>query len=236
MSKAVVADLYALQERDLELDRVTGEIEVLRRTLGEDATRPQREAALRARKRADQARTAAQTAEAALHEAEARIQRHERQLYGGGTGSRDLTALQTELTHLKTAHAEQEERVLTQMLAAEEADTAGRAALRALREAERAWEAKRQELGARLNEAETRLDEARARRADQAAAIAAADAAVLGRYDALRRTHGGLAVALVQANTCQACRVVVTSAALQRARVGAELVPCNNCGRILFVR
>lgn len=233
MSKSVVADLFALQELDLEIDRVAGELEALRRGMTEDATRAPRETVLRARKRAEQARGAARDAEAALHELEARIQKQEQRLYGGGTGSRDLGAMQTELTHMKASHSEQEEGVLERMLAAEEAESAARKAVGALREAERAWETKRQEMGARVAADEVRLGEVREQRETHAATI---DAETLRRYDGLRRAHGGRAVALVQANTCQACRVVVGSAALQRARAGAELVPCPNCGRILYIR
>lgn len=233
MSKAIVATLFDLQELDLELDRLEGERETLRRRQDEDATKSEREAALRARKRGERARDEARTAEAALHEAEARIQKQEQRLYGGGTGARDLSALQTELTHLKAAHTDQEERVLALMLAADDADTAARAAVAALRQAERDWEAQRAQIGTRLAQEATQVDDLRARRARQAATI---DAEALRRYDTIRRTHGGRAVALVQANTCQACHMAVTSSALQRARSGTEMIPCGNCGRILFVR
>lgn len=233
MSRSVVADLYALQDLDLEVDRVAGDMEALRRGMGADTTRPEREAALRARKRAEQMRGAAQTAESALHDLEARIRKQEQRLYGGSTGARDLGAMQTELTHMKAAHAEQEEGVLAHMLAAEEAETAARAAVATLRSAERAWETKRQEMGARLTADEAQLDELRERRAVHAEGIGVE---VLRRYDTLRRAHGGRALALVQSNTCQVCRVAVASAAVQRARAGTELVPCPNCGRILFAR
>lgn len=233
MSRIVVADLFALQELDLEIDRVAGEIEALRRGMGEDATRAERESALRMRKRAEQERKAAQVAENALHDLEARIQKQEQRLYGGGAGSRDLGAMQTELMHLKAAHETQEEGVLERMLAAEEAETAAREAVRTLRQVERSWEDKRQEMGARITTDETQLGALRERRAQQTAGV---EADTLRRYDALRRTHGGRALALVQGNTCQVCRVAVGSAAVQRARTGAELVPCPNCGRILFVR
>jgi predicted nucleic acid-binding Zn-ribbon protein len=233
VSRALVAELFALQEIDQEIDRGRIEVDALRRALAEDATRPAREAAANGRRQAEQARQEAHSAEAALQDAELRIQRQEARLYGGATGQRDLGALQSELSHLKAAHAEQEERVLAVMLAAEEAETAAARAAEELSAAERDLERHKGELRVRLADTETAATSLRARRAAQAAVI---DPEGLRRYEAIRATHGGRAVALVQGGTCQACRVVITSGALQRAKPGTELVPCPNCGRILYVR
>jgi predicted nucleic acid-binding Zn-ribbon protein len=233
MGKTVVATLYDLQQLDLDLDRLATEAEALQRALAEDAVRPAREAAARARRQAERERKAASEAEAVLRDMEARIQKQEARLYGGGAATRDLSALQTELGHLKDTHAQQEERVLAAMLALEEADAAVARAAEAQSAAEREWRNRRAELAARLAAGESATAELRGQREAQARAI---DPAVLSRYEALRRGHGGRGVALVQNGTCQACHVGVTSGALQRARSGAELVPCNNCGRILYVR
>ena len=61
------------------------------------------------------------------------------------------------------------------------------------------------------------------------------DPALRPMYETLRRQKGGLAVATVQQRTCQACRVSLTPAQEQRARIGNEVVTCHSCGRILFV-
>ena len=233
MSKALVAELFALQEIDQEIDRGRIEADALRRSLAEDATRPAREAAASVRRQAERARQEARSAEAALQDAEARIQKQEARLYGGGTGQRDLGALQNELSHLKAAHAEQEERVLAVMLAAEEAEAVAARAAAELSAAERDWERRKGELRDRLADMETAATDLRTRRAAQAAAI---DPEGVRRYEAIRGTHGGRGVALVQGGTCQACRVAITSGALQRAKPGTELVLCPNCGRILYVR
>lgn len=233
MGRAQIADLYELQLLDLEIDRSVTEAESLRRSLAEDATRPTREAAARARARAERARRETGEAELALREAEARIKKQEARLYGGGTAVRDLGALQSELGHLQTAHAAQEERVLALMLATEEAQATATQAAEGHAAAERAWVERRDALSIRLGQVESALAELRARRDERTAKI---DVETLRRYETLRATHAGRAVALVQEGTCQACRVVLPSGVLQRARAGTELVPCNHCGRILYVR
>jgi predicted nucleic acid-binding Zn-ribbon protein len=233
MAREIVAALYALQQLDLHVERAATEAEALRRTLAEDATRPEREAAARARRRAEQARGTARDAEAEVHAAEERIERLQERLYGGGSGQRDLTALQRELEHLKAAHAEQEERVLALMLASEEAEGERARAAQASRAAERDWERRRAELAARLTQLEADLAELRGRRQREATAL---DGGAVARYEAIRRAHGGRGVAAVQGGTCQGCRVLLTSGELQRARAAAELVTCTNCGRILFVQ
>jgi predicted nucleic acid-binding Zn-ribbon protein len=232
VSRALVAELYALQQLDLAIDRGGAEVEALRRALAEDATRPAREAEARSRALVQRARRAVQEAETALQEVEARIRKQETRLYGGGIGPRDLDALQNELAHLRATHAEQEERALALMLAAEEAEAAAAQAAETHGMAQRDWEQRQVELRGRLAAAEATQQELQTRRASQTAAL---EAAALERYEAIRRTHAGRAVAAVQAGTCQVCRVAVTSGALQRARTGAELVPCSNCGRILYV-
>lgn len=233
VSRAVVAELYELQQLDLEIDRSATEAESLRRALAEDVTRPTREAAARARARADRARRETREAELALQEAESRIKKQESRLYGGGTALRDLGALQTELSHLQSAHAAQEERVLALMLAAEEADVVTVRAAESHATAERDWVQRRAEISTHLKQVESAHAELRDRRDTQTAAI---DPEALRRYEALRGSHTGRAVALVQNGTCQVCRVVLPSGVLQRARSATELVPCNHCGRILYVR
>ena len=67
------------------------------------------------------------------------------------------------------------------------------------------------------------------------ATLAQVDPVIRPTYETLRRQKGGLAVATVQQRTCQACRVGLTPAQEQRARIGNEIVTCHSCGRILFV-
>ena len=96
----------------------------------------------------------------------------------------------------------------------------------------RAQGADRAQLATKLAGAEARLADLRTRR-DAKAVPLPPDA--LARYESLRRTRGGRAIAEVKGGTCQTCRVSLTTATLQRARAGSGFVPCSNCGRILYV-
>jgi predicted nucleic acid-binding Zn-ribbon protein len=70
------------------------------------------------------------------------------------------------------------------------------------------------------------------RRGELAARI---DAASLELYQDLRQKRQGRAVAKVEQGMCQGCRLVLSMAELQRARISQELVQCSSCQRILYL-
>lgn len=232
MTRAQVAELWALQQLDSEIDRLTAEEDATNRALAADPTQPAR-ARLQASQRAAAERgRAVRGAEVALEDTQTRLKRQEARLYGGGASPKELGALQQEIAHLQAARATQEESLLDAMMAAEQAQADAAKQEAALHEAERTRERERTELTARLEAVAERLAGVRERRAEHAAAC---DAASLVRYEAVRKARGGRAVAEVRGGVCQACRVTVTPATLQKARSGAELVSCPNCARILYV-
>ncbi len=59
-------------------------------------------------------------------------------------------------------------------------------------------------------------------------------AGLLARYEALRKSRGGRAVATLDGRVCGVCRVELPTGDLARARAGQELVQCNSCRRIIF--
>jgi hypothetical protein len=54
------------------------------------------------------------------------------------------------------------------------------------------------------------------------------------KYDTLRRSKGGTAVARVERGLCQSCRMSLPSQHLQRLRSGRQTVNCSSCGRMLL--
>lgn len=232
MTRAQVAELWTLQQLDSEIDRLAAEEEAVNRALAADPTQPHR-ARLQASQRAAAERArVVRDAEAALDDIQARLKRQESRLYGGGASPKELGALQQEIAHLQATRATQEESLLEAMMAAEQTQANIARLEAALRDAQTARERERVELTTRLDALVQRLSDLREQRTRHASAC---DTSALARYEAVRRSRGGRGVAEVRGGVCQACRVTVTPATLQKARSGAELVACPNCGRILYV-
>jgi predicted nucleic acid-binding Zn-ribbon protein len=232
MSRAQVAELHTLQQFDVDIDRTAIECEALRRALASDPTEAARAAHAVSQRTAQAKASGMRAAEATLEETRGRLQRQEARLYSGQVSAKDLGKAQQEIEHLKELRASQEETLLTAMLESEEAQAAAAAHSQSLAEAERARERQTADERARLEQATARLERLRAERAAHAGTISRE---LLARYEAIRRSHGGRAVSEVRGTVCGACRVTLTPATLQRARLAADLPLCENCGRILYL-
>ena len=57
---------------------------------------------------------------------------------------------------------------------------------------------------------------------------------LLQRYETLRQAKGGRAVAKVERDLCQGCRMSLPTQLRQRVRSGRQAVNCSSCGRMLF--
>lgn len=57
----------------------------------------------------------------------------------------------------------------------------------------------------------------------------------LSKYQLLRETKNGLAIVKVEKNTCQGCRIALTTAELQKIIQLKDLIQCKMCNRILYV-
>lgn len=54
-------------------------------------------------------------------------------------------------------------------------------------------------------------------------------------YEKVRTQRGGVAVSSVQRGLCGVCKMSLPTHKLQRARSRREIVPCDSCGRILYI-
>jgi predicted nucleic acid-binding Zn-ribbon protein len=235
MKRAQLAELHTLQRLDLDLERTVAEAEALRHALATDRTAPARSRVARAGRAAETSAGQVRAAETTLAETRERLKRQETRLYGGQVSAKDISRAEQEIAHLKELVAAQEDTLLAAMLAAEEDQGAVTERRRALAEEERLGEAERREASAKLEQTSARLAALHAQRDAQASRVASTSPELLARYEAIRRSHGGRAVAEVRGGVCSACRVTLTAAALQRARLVAELPLCDNCGRILYL-
>lgn len=66
--------------------------------------------------------------------------------------------------------------------------------------------------------------------------VAQLDARLARRYEQLRAEKGGVALARLEGDHCDACHTTLPVARLEALRKGPELAECPNCQRLLVVR
>ena len=89
-----------------------------------------------------------------------------------------------------------------------------------------------QEVAAEIAQIEGRLKELAAARAE---AVKPVDPKHLTQYDRVLEHLRGHALAAVENDTCQGCFMSVTPQMLSTLMVGAEIVTCKSCQRILYI-
>ena len=70
--------------------------------------------------------------------------------------------------------------------------------------------------------------------AKRAAAMEPVSAAVIARYDSIRKRTRDTGVAVLDGHTCGGCHMQVHGVAMLQLRNSTDIVTCDNCGRILF--
>jgi uncharacterized protein len=229
----IAGALYQLQQLDLELERFVGEQQAIASALqGNTKLQKLRKEYDIAQQQLQQGLQAQKEAEWANEDLNRRLSAQEQRLYNGTvTNPKELSSLQQEVQRLRAQQSRQEEVTLEVMDAAESLQEVARQKAEALQQAEETWAQESATMVGRRDQLEVRRQETETKRKQLAASI---DAALLSRYEALRRTKQGRAISKVEQNSCQWCRVILTPSELQHIRMSAELQTCSNCGRILY--
>lgn len=226
--------LHDLQEVDTRLDGTRRSLELIRQQLGDRSSldSPTHDLA-RAREALHQVETAERDLELQADSRRAKMVADEKKLYSGTvTNPKELGSLSDEVNLEKRALDRTETRLL-ELLEERDESTRRVANLRAaLDQQTKAWNEAQTHAAERAEELQAAVSSLQERRDALASQV---DAPTRSTYDALRRQKGGIAVAGVLQRTCQSCHVGLTPAIEQRARMGAELVHCHSCGRILYV-
>jgi predicted nucleic acid-binding Zn-ribbon protein len=81
-----------------------------------------------------------------------------------------------------------------------------------------------------------RADELKVERDAIAAEVQAADEDLFDLYEKLFRSKAGRAIVPLEGNHCSGCHMTVTPATLRDAKVGASVVSCEQCGRIVYIQ
>ncbi|MGH2599700.1 MAG: zinc ribbon domain-containing protein [Dehalococcoidia bacterium] len=232
----LIADLYALQEIDSQIDQRESALESLRDRPEHDEASAEARAEL-AEHSVGLPELEARQRDLELQVATAREKAApvEQKLYSGSiTNPKELSDLQADLDQLTRQRQGLEEELLTILEQLE----AKRAAIAAAREQserlEADWAAEQQRAQAEEDRLEQELAGLRERRSAAAARIPSTPAVA---YDRLRRRRKGLAVVRVERGACLGCRLTVPSVILQRARSGTNPTPvqCPSCERMLYV-
>jgi predicted nucleic acid-binding Zn-ribbon protein len=228
----VTSTLFQIQQLDLELDRLAAEQRtVIHMLQGDSKLRKLRVDYSVAQEQWQSGLQAQKEAEWTLEDVNRRLNAQEHRLFSGAVKSpKELQSLQHEVQSLKVQQIRQEEKALEMIEAADTLKETMQHKDELLQQAEDAWKAESATLVARLDQLKAQQCELQTKRVQLASRL---DAALMQRYDAMRRMKQGRAVSKVEQNSCQWCRVILTPSELQRVRISVELQTCTNCGRFL---
>jgi predicted nucleic acid-binding Zn-ribbon protein len=227
------SSLFRLQSLDSELERRRSLLREIEAVLSDS------EASSRSHQALAQAETQLQAARAAVHAEEgtlaahrAKIEEAERSLYGGAIQNpKELQDLQREVESLQRYRPTLEDRLLEAMLGLEEAETAQRGAQEELQRVEQLQATRNEALMAKRDEARAEIERLESERE---AALGDVPEQDLELYLQLRTSRGGLAVALLEDDSCGACGLIQSHSSRQSIRMANDLHLCKQCGRILY--
>ncbi len=228
------AELFALQETDMALDRARGRLAEIEEALGEtdEVVEVRQELAAKKAVVAD-LRAEQKELELSVDEVRRKSGEIEAKLYGGTVSNpKELADLDADLKSLRNQTRTREDVLLSNLVAMEEADAERKAAEARFAEIESEWLAGQQRLSAEKAEIEPEVQRLEALREQQLPDIERSE---LGLYQVLRERRAGQALARIERGMCQGCRITLPVSLLQKARTGLGLVQCVSCERILLV-
>ena len=224
--------LFSLQELDLVLDRIRKVTQKAEGELNVGMGMERLEEGLQEEKARlaefqSQHKTQQQDSEAQRE----RSTRLDEQLYDGSvTNSRDLESMEQEASNVRSALDKLDAQLAELALRAEESLGRCDDLEKHLAETSSAWKRRRAELEEELKSSNAESSLVASQRDEMAAIL---DPASVQQYENLRRTKGGLGVAMVERGLCQACRMSLPTQQRQKVRSAHLTVLCSSCGRIL---
>jgi predicted nucleic acid-binding Zn-ribbon protein len=225
--------LYRLQTIDLETDNGKRRLEEVEAGLGEsEELRQARRALQTAEDELSRWRTTLRDLELEARSLTAKITSVEERLYSGRvTNPKELANLQNEVSYLKRRRGDLEDKQLEAMVEVEEHEAEVDSRKASLAQIEAEWTQTQKQLTEERSELEQRLAHLKKERVKEKGMIGAED---LVLYGELCSRKGGQAVALLEGEVCQVCRVTLPTSRVQQARSGDSLSFCSSCQRILY--
>ena len=226
--------LYELQELDFQIDDLEKDLAGIETQLADDSVlaEAKRRVAL-LETHSDQLAARRRAVDRAIADLQTRLGRTQERLYSGSiTSVKEMEAAEEERATTEKGIAEHEDHLLEVMVKTEEVDDTlakGRQVVVRLENQRNmdvaALTVKAEETRASLDELSPRRDRIRT----------SVPGSVLHRYDSLRSSKGGTAIAKVERGMCSGCRLTLSTSEQQRIRSTVEPMQCSSCHRILYL-
>ena len=228
-----VRQLNQLQRIDLERQVLDEELADIKRRLGDEGDLPKIRGQLaRIEAALDDRSTKRRAAEGSVSDLSAKVDGLDKRLYGGSvTNVKELEALREGREFSATRRSEQEDRLLEVMVEIEDLEGARERHVQAIDRLTNARREDAAEMARRQTDLSAQLADLTGEREDARQGLSAS---LLARYEALRKSRGGRAIATLDGRVCGACRVELPVGELSRAKLGQEVVQCSSCRRIIF--
>jgi predicted nucleic acid-binding Zn-ribbon protein len=225
--------LSRLQKIDTELDQISARQQEINRIIKDESELDEVKARL---SDADHQLKAYQKQLDGIEEKnrqyQVKLQESEHALYGGKVKlPRELQDLQNEIASLKKQISLQDEAQFSGMLQLEELEKNCALIQAELNEAQSVFATRVALSKGEFTSLEKKKDNLLT---EKHAVIQNLEEEALQKYEVLRKTKRGLAVALVSEQSCTGCGSMLTPADWQAARSPQRLVLCATCGRILY--
>jgi len=230
---ADLEQLYSLQELDLKIDGITTSLDEVRSKLkidGPAVTARNRVATLEAHIESLYSRRRA--SERSLTELSDKLAAEDKRLYSGSiTSTKEMQAAQEERNFTAEQIGKTEEGLLTLMVGIEEAEKTLTKGQKVLGTLEAQADRQTTELAEEESSLVSQLKVLTSERDSNANQI---DSKLVYRYETLRKSKNGRAIAKVEREMCQGCRIKLTTSELQRIQMATDLIQCDSCHRILY--
>jgi hypothetical protein len=228
-----VSSLHRLQNLDLELDRINHRLDEIAAILQDSSLIEELQGKLDSEEDLlAQEQSKVKSAEHEVQMLQEKIKNTETSLYGGAvTIPKELQDLQMEHEALQRHMTTLEDRLLEAMVQAEQAQESHAIAEQDLQMALEARSADHQDLMLERDELTNQAERLTGEREPMLEGITADD---LELYQSLRTRFNGMAVAVLDADSCGACGLTLPASEQQTVRSGSDPVLCIQCGRILY--
>ena len=225
--------LFQLQKLDSDLDRIQTRVAAIDQMLTSDVAVKKAESNLQASRAS---KTAVQKELQSLQDlVDARtikMQQAESSLYGGKIQNpKELQDLQAEIAGHKRYVQQTEEQILEKMIALEQCEKNEQRSIEALEQVKNSVEQSHASLISEKADLDKELNILNGKRS---AILPQLPNDLLSSYEQLRQKKGGIAVAIINEDSCSACGSSLTASECQTARSGTSIFICPFCGRILY--